>query len=46
VIGGAVLGAAGVWVAAVGTGNHRNGRPELRDVPDEQPQLVGVAAPR
>lgn len=28
-LGGAVLGAAGVWVAALGTGNHVRGRPTL-----------------
>lgn len=30
-IAGAVLGAAGVWIAALGTGNHVNGRPALVD---------------
>lgn len=29
-LGGAVLGAAGVWIAAIGTGNHVRGRPVLR----------------
>jgi hypothetical protein len=29
-LGGAVIGAAGVWIAAVGTGNHERGRPRLR----------------
>jgi membrane-associated phospholipid phosphatase len=29
-VGGAVLGAAGVWIAALGTGNHERGRPRLR----------------
>jgi hypothetical protein len=28
-LGGAVLGAAGVWIAALGTGNHVHGRPTL-----------------
>jgi PAP2 superfamily len=28
-LGGAVLGAAGVWIAALGTGNHDRGRPRL-----------------
>jgi membrane-associated phospholipid phosphatase len=28
-LGGAVLGAAGVWIAALGTGNHERGRPRL-----------------
>jgi membrane-associated phospholipid phosphatase len=30
-IGGAVLGAAAVWIAAIGTGNHLGGRPRLVD---------------
>jgi len=30
-IGGAVLGAAAVWIAAIGTGNHVGGRPRLVD---------------
>ncbi|MEO5708587.1 MAG: phosphatase PAP2 family protein [Nocardioidaceae bacterium] len=29
-LGGAVLGAAGVWIAALGTGNHERGRPRLK----------------
>lgn len=29
VLGGVVLGAVGVWVAAIGTGNHHHGRPRL-----------------
>ncbi len=28
-IGGAVLGVAGVWIAALGTGNHVRGRPQM-----------------
>ena len=28
-VGGAVLGAGGVWIAAVGTGNHVRGRPRM-----------------
>jgi membrane-associated phospholipid phosphatase len=28
-LGGAALGAAGVWIAALGTGNHVRGRPRL-----------------
>ncbi len=28
-LGGAALGAAGVWIAALGTGNHHRGRPAL-----------------
>ena len=28
-LGGAVLGAAGVWIAALGTGNHVRGRPQM-----------------
>jgi hypothetical protein len=30
-IGGFVLGAAAVWIAAIGTGNHVGGRPQLVD---------------
>jgi hypothetical protein len=30
-IGGFVLGASAVWIAAIGTGNHVNGRPRLVD---------------
>lgn len=30
-VGGAVLGTAAVWVAALGTGNHVGGRPQLVD---------------
>ena len=29
-VGGALLGSAGVWIAALGTGNHERGRPRLR----------------
>jgi membrane-associated phospholipid phosphatase len=29
VLGGLVLGALGVWIAAIGTGNHERGRPRL-----------------
>jgi len=41
-IGGAVIGAAAVWIAAYGTGNHVAGRPQLvmrdaADVPADQP---------
>ncbi len=35
VLGGTVLGAAGVWIAALGTGNHSRGRP----VPLERSRL-------
>jgi hypothetical protein len=28
-LGGAVLGAAAVWIAAIGTGNHERGRPRM-----------------
>jgi membrane-associated phospholipid phosphatase len=30
-IGGAVLGSAAVWIAALGTGNHVGLRPKLRE---------------
>lgn len=47
-LGGAVLGAAGVWIAALGTGNHERGLPRLRTRDSEQvgePQPVS-AQPR
>jgi hypothetical protein len=47
-IGGVVLGAAGVWIAALGTGNHVRGRPCMRsrqDAPTESRQTV-TAQPR
>lgn len=47
-LGGAVLGAAAVWVAAIGTGNHVHGRPRLRvreQAVTRQPEHVS-AAPR
>lgn len=46
VLGGAVLGAAGVWIAALGTGNHSNGRPLVRQPATEARQPVGAAQPR
>ena len=47
-LGGAVLGAAGVWIAAIGTGNHERGRPRLRSGDDGRPAeaSAGVAQPR
>ena len=36
-LGGAVLGALGVWIAAVGTGNHARGRPRMQAVRDLEP---------
>jgi membrane-associated phospholipid phosphatase len=47
-VGGAVLGAGGVWIAALGTGNHVRGRPQMatrepEPVPERQP---AVAQPR
>jgi hypothetical protein len=46
VLGGAVLGAAGVWIAALGTGNHINGWPVIRERAGQPAQAVGVAQPR
>ncbi len=47
VIGGVVLGAAGVWIAALGTGNHVRGWPVMRQShPVDEPQPAGVAQPR
>jgi hypothetical protein len=39
-LGGAVLGAAGVWIAALGTGNHVRGRPRVLD---REPAGAGAA---
>jgi hypothetical protein len=38
-LGGVVLGAAGVWIAAIGTGNHVRGRPRMlvRERPSPPP---------
>jgi len=44
-VGGAVLGSAGVWIAALGTGNHERGRPRLRvrePEPVEDRQTVSI----
>jgi uncharacterized membrane protein YccC len=35
-LGGALIGAAGVWIAAIGTGNHDRGRPRLAVTPDQE----------
>jgi hypothetical protein len=40
-LGGAVLGAAGVWIAALGTGNHERGLPRLRS---PEPEAAPVAS--
>ncbi len=48
-LGGAVLGAAGVWIAAIGTGNHDRGRPRLKVRDEAAPVEAGqpaVAQPR
>jgi len=45
VLGGAVLGAAGVWIAALGTGNHVRGWPMLVEL-DEPLPTADVATPR
>ena len=39
-LGGVVLGAAGVWIAALGTGNHERGRPRMMSQVRE-PTLTG-----
>jgi hypothetical protein len=36
-IGGALLGLAGVWIAALGTGNHVRGRPVYRHIGERVP---------
>jgi hypothetical protein len=44
-LGGVALGSAGVWIAAVGTGNHRRGRPTMRSrEPERVPVDAGVPA--
>ncbi len=44
-LGGAMLGAAGVWIAAIGTGNHERGRPRLqRPSPERAHQRTGASA--
>jgi membrane-associated phospholipid phosphatase len=45
VLGGAALGVAGVWIAALGTGNHVRGRPTLAE-PYEPLRTPDVASPR
>jgi hypothetical protein len=44
VLGGAVLGVAGVWIAAIGTGNHVRGRPRARSA-EAQPVLADRPEP-
>jgi hypothetical protein len=45
VLGGAMLGAIGVWIAALGTGNHTNGWPAALEGSPNEPQLA-AAQPR
>jgi hypothetical protein len=46
-VGGALLGAAGVWIAALGTGNHVRGVPRLREVAEPASRRhPAVAQPR
>lgn len=47
-LAGALLGAAAVWIAALGTGNHRHGVPVLIDEQTEpvEPLVAQVSAPR
>jgi uncharacterized membrane protein YwaF len=40
VLGGTVLGAAGVWIAAIGTGNHARGVPVLAERRKREPALA------
>jgi hypothetical protein len=42
-LGGAVLGALGVWIAALGTGNHDHGRPRL--IADAHPSPADAGHP-
>jgi len=44
-LGGVLLGAAGVWIAALGTGNHDRGRPRMMHgerAPAPLPEPIGV----
>jgi hypothetical protein len=43
-LGGVLLGAAGVWIAALGTGNHVRGRPRLIEAEVPEPEAQPVAA--
>ncbi len=45
-VGGAVIGAGGVLIAAWGTGNHVHGRPRLRTAQAPLPQEAAAATPR
>ena len=36
-LGGIALGLAGVWIAAIGTGNHVRGRPVHRRIAEHEP---------
>ncbi len=47
-LGGAAIGAAAVWIAALGTGNHDRGRPRLTHAtsPSEPVRQGAVAQPR
>ncbi len=44
-VGGVAIGAAAVWIAALGTGNHVAGRPRLIEEPVAVPSLVGDLQP-
>jgi hypothetical protein len=45
VLGGAVLGAAGLWIAALGTGNHVRGRMRLMERPPDAVPAEAEALP-
>jgi PAP2 superfamily len=46
-VGGAAVGVAGAWIAAIGTGNHVSWRPVLRPAPDKlEPVSLSYPATR
>jgi membrane-associated phospholipid phosphatase len=46
-LGGAAIGLGGVWIAALGTGNHVRGRPRMTTrVVEPDPRQPAVAQPR
>ena len=45
-LGGVVLGAGGVWIAALGTGNHVRGRPHLARSADPRHEVAGALTQR
>jgi len=44
-LGGALIGAAAVWIAALGTGNHDHGRPRFRGAATPEPASQPAVTP-